>query len=788
MTKQNNLDDHPTVIKVRQQRDRGAARPAEPLDASWLRELCLDAGADDVGFVEIDRPEIADQRADLGAALPGVRTLISFVCRMNRENIRTPARSVANLEFHHSGDHTNEVGRQVVAKLEAMGVRALNPAMGFPMEMDKFPRKTWVVGHKPVAVAAGLGKMGIHRNVIHPKFGNFVLLGTVLIDAEVSDRSRPLEFNPCVECKLCVTACPTGAIAADGHFDFSACYTHNYREFMGGFGDWAEQVADSRDADDYRSRVSDSESASMWQSLSFGANYKAANCMSVCPAGEDVLGPWLDDRKAHLTDVVRPLLDKEETIYVVPGSDAEQYVANRFPHKRTKRVGQSLRANSIDGLVEGMPLLFQREQAKGLSATYHFTFTGAESRQITVTIRDRELDIAEGHHGAPDLRITADSRTWLRFLTKQSVLPWALLSGRIKMHGPPRLLRAFGRCFPSQSVRKQRAVESSPRNGRAITSAHRAKVERDLVLERKETVAEGVVLLTLRDPEDRPLPEWQPGAHIDLMLRADLVRQYSLCGDPADRSRLQVAVLREPESRGGSSYVHDVLSEGESVRIRGPRNNFPLVKAKRYLFIVGGIGITPILPMVAAVDARGADWRLVYGGRTRASMAFRETLQRAYGERVSLRPQDEFGLLDLPSLLGRPQRRTAVYTCGPEPLLAAVESGCEKWPSGALHVERFAAKKDATDGPRTTFEVELAQSGRTLLVPEDMSVLEAVEDAGVSMMSSCGEGICGTCETTVLSGQIDHRDSVLNDRQRAAGDTMMICVSRAGGDRLVLDL
>lgn len=314
------------------------------------------------------------------------------------------------------------------------------------------------------------------------------------------------------------------------------------------------------------------------------------------------------------------------------------------------------------------------------------------------------------------------------------------------------------------------------------------EVELDLVLERKETMAEGVVLLTLRDLEGRPLPKWQPGAHIDLILRADLVRQYSLCGDPGDRSRLQVAVLREPESRGGSSYVHDVLTEGESVRIRGPRNHFPLVKAKNYLFIAGGIGITPILPMVAAVNASRADWRLVYGGRTRASMAFGETLQRAYGDRVSLRPQDEYGLLDLPSLLGKPQRKTAVYSCGPEPLLAAVESGCEKWPSGALHLERFAPKKDVTAGPLTTFEVELAQSGKTLKISEDMSILEAVENAGVPVMTSCEEGICGTCETTVLSGEIDHRDSVLNDADRAAGNTMMICVSRAKGNRLVLDL
>ena len=315
-----------------------------------------------------------------------------------------------------------------------------------------------------------------------------------------------------------------------------------------------------------------------------------------------------------------------------------------------------------------------------------------------------------------------------------------------------------------------------------------AEAELDLVLERKEMIAEGVVLLTLRAPDGRPLPEWQPGAHIDLVLPSGLVRQYSLCGDPADRSRLQLAVLREPESRGGSSHVHDVLTEGESVRIRGPRNHFPLVKAKNYLFIAGGIGITPILPMVAAVDATRADWRLVYGGRTRASMAFGETLRRAYGDRVSLRPQDEYGLLDLPSLLGKPQRKTAVYSCGPEPLLAAVEAGCEKWPSGSLHLERFAPKKDVTTGPLTTFEVELAQSGRTLTISADMSVLEAVEGAGVPVMTSCEEGICGTCETKVLSGRIDHRDSVLSDEERAAGDTMMICVSRAKGNRLVLDL
>jgi ferredoxin len=244
--------EHPTVQRFRATNRPEAAEPPKPLDASWLLQLCLDCGADDAGLVEISRPALDDQRADILRAFPPTRTLLGFVCRMNREPIRSPARSVANLEFHHTGDHVNEVARKVVAALERQGVRALNPAMGFPMEMDHFSGgKIWVVSHKPVAVAAGLGHMGIHRNVIHPRFGNFILLGTVLIGAEASAYDRPISYNPCLECKLCVAACPVGAIAPDGRFNFSACYTHNYREFMGGFTDWVEQVADSKDALDY---------------------------------------------------------------------------------------------------------------------------------------------------------------------------------------------------------------------------------------------------------------------------------------------------------------------------------------------------------------------------------------------------------------------------------------------------------------------------------------------------------------------------------------------------------
>src|SRR5262249_40936504 len=278
-----NLADHPTVKDFYAKAATEVASPPGKLDADWLRQLCRDFGADDVGLVEIGRSALDDQRDDVLRFFPATQTLSSFVGRMNREPVRSTARSVANLEFHHAGDKVNEVARQVVAALERIGVRAVNPSMGFPMEMDRFPEKIWVVSHKPVVVAAGLGHVGIHRNVIHPKFGNFILLGTVLVDTEATGYDQPLAYNPCVECKLCVAACPTGAIGSDGHFNFSACYTHNYREFLGGFTDWVEQIADSRNARAYREKVADSESASMWQSLSFGANYKAAYCLGVCP-------------------------------------------------------------------------------------------------------------------------------------------------------------------------------------------------------------------------------------------------------------------------------------------------------------------------------------------------------------------------------------------------------------------------------------------------------------------------------------------------------------------------
>jgi cytochrome P450/ferredoxin-NADP reductase len=400
--------------------------------------------------------------------------------------------------------------------------------------------------------------------------------------------------------------------------------------------------------------------------------------------------------------------------------------------------------------------------------------------------RGRHLGFGEGVHGclgAPLARLEAR-------IALEEALP---VLGDYQLAGPP----GFYPSSPNMYVWKHLPVTFGGTGRRPHLEAvhHRtttvtlatSEFEAEARVAAKREVADGVVSLALRAVDDHPLPPWEAGAHVDLVLGEAPTRQYSLCGDPGDRHEYRLGILRDPEGRGSSLHVHDRLAVGDTVRVRGPRNNFPLVDSPRYLFVAGGIGITPILAMIRTAEAAGAQWRLVYGGRHRASMAFVDELAR-YGDRVSIHPQDETGLLDLESLLGTPEPDTLVYCCGPEPLLAAVEQRCHAWPRGSLHVERFAPRPQAEPVRSEAFEVVLRQSELTLSVPPDRSILSVVEEAGVGVLSSCAEGTCGTCETAVLDGLPEHRDSVLSDEERQANDCMMICVSRACSERLVLDL
>jgi ferredoxin-NADP reductase len=303
----------------------------------------------------------------------------------------------------------------------------------------------------------------------------------------------------------------------------------------------------------------------------------------------------------------------------------------------------------------------------------------------------------------------------------------------------------------------------------------------------KEILADGVLTLELAAPSGGRLRDWTPGSHIDLTLPSGLTRQYSLCGDRWDPTTYRVGVLREPDGRGGSAFVHDVLAVGDLVGVGGPRNNFPLVPSAQYLFVAGGIGITPILPMVRQADLLGADWRLLYGGRRRGSMAFLDELP-GYGDRVLVRPEDEHGLLDLAGFLGEPRGGVRVYACGPAPLIAATERACAGWPPHTLRTERFVADELEAPAHSAAFEVELARTGATVTVTPEMTVLDALSRVGVEVLSSCRRGVCGTCETEVLAGRPDHRDALLDDDERDANDCMYVCVSRSRDERLVLDL
>jgi len=441
------LDDHPTVLKVRAAKTPPA--PSEPLSAAWLKDLCLDAGADDVGFVAIDRPDIAGQVADILKILPETKTLISIVSRMNRDAVRTATRSIANHEFHETYQSVNEAARHIVKALEAKGIPALNAVAAFPMEVQDFPGKSWPISHKPIAEAAGMGKMGFHRNVIHPKFGNFILLDTILIGRAVTEESKPLDYSPCVECKLCVAACPVEAIGPDGSFNFSACYSHNYREFLGGFLDWTEQVADAKDKHDYRERVSEGEVVSMWQSLSFKPSYKAAYCVSVCPAGEDVISPYLEDRIGFSERYVKPLQQTEETIYVLPNSDAETLIPSRFPAKTTQQVRWNISANDIFSYLFNITLTFQRRKAGDLNATYHLRLTGDMPLDATITIVRRRIEIEFGLTGEADLTIETTPDIWMAAFEDGFSLENSMAAGEMKLDGPADLFHRLANCFPT---------------------------------------------------------------------------------------------------------------------------------------------------------------------------------------------------------------------------------------------------------------------------------------------------------------------------------------------------
>lgn len=305
-----------------------------------------------------------------------------------------------------------------------------------------------------------------------------------------------------------------------------------------------------------------------------------------------------------------------------------------------------------------------------------------------------------------------------------------------------------------------------------------------LVISQTTWEADNVLSLRLDSTDGAPLPSWEPGAHIELVLPSGRRRQYSLCGDPNDTRSYRIAVLQVPAGRGGSVEVHASARVGQLMTVQGPRNHFPLVASPAYLFIAGGIGITAVLAMAARVAAAGGEWNLVYTGRGRASMAFLDEVRALDPDRVDVVPTDERGRPDLDAIIGAATPGTAVYCCGPDRLLHAVRERIAARPDLSLHSERFTG--GAASGG-AALRVELRRTGRVIDVPADRTVLQAVREVLPTVAYGCEQGVCGGCRTTVLDGEPDHRDELLSSADRAGG-AMLICVSRARSERLTLDL
>ena len=383
--------DHPTIKWFNENSEADASKKSpSPVDLEKLKRLAKEAGADDCGSADINSPELEKEKSDILALHPKTEALISIVISLNCENVRCVSRAVSDLEFIRGMEQANTIAQKLSLLLRNYGINSLLPSPAFPMDVSKWPGKMWSVSHKTVAIASGMGHMGHNRLLIHPDFGNFIVLGTLLIDRDVTSFDKPLEYNPCIKCGLCVSACPVGAIAPDGSFSFINCMTHNYRDRLGGFSDWVENIVKSRNVKDYRFRVKDTETVSMWQSLSYGICNKSSYCMAACPAGKKNIGQYLSDKKEYRKSIIKPLQENNETIFVIPRSDALEYVAKKYPHKKIKK-----------GLV-----------------------------------------------GKPDISVIADTKTWLDFLAKEKNLILALLQRKIKIKGSPTLIKNFAKCFP----------------------------------------------------------------------------------------------------------------------------------------------------------------------------------------------------------------------------------------------------------------------------------------------------------------------------------------------------
>jgi ferredoxin-NADP reductase len=557
----------------------------------------------------------------------------------------------------------------------------------------------------------------------------------------------------------------------------------------------------------------------MWQSLTYGANYKSAYCLAVCPAGEDVIGPYLQDKQRHFAEIVRPLQERAEPVYVVEGSDAEAVARKKFKNKTVKPVSNGLRPRSIAGLLNFMPHVFQPNQSRGLDATFHFTFSGAEKREATITIKNRTLEVQEGLIGKPDVHVTADAKTWLGYLAKEKGLLPALVTRKIRISGNPKLLLKFGKCFPSASARHPKVeIVPLPSKMRREPSRYqkndpatgKIRWQGKLRLAEVEPVTHDVKTFRFKPVNGAEIPfDYLPGQFLTLHIRPQGIptrRSYTIASTPTWRDRIEITVKRE--ERGlVSRWLHDELRIGEEVEIEAPNGTFFFTgkEAESVALIGGGVGITPMMSATRYLTDSGWSGKiyLILGFKAPRDYIFREELTRLAARNGNLsvtvvmsRPEGEpwsgpIGHIDA-SLLSSavPDIEThRVHICGPPSMMHAVETVLIGLgvPDAHIKMEAFGtAKRDPTARGAASLEVAgkvfFQASDVTAPVYVGTTILDAADEAGVFIDNACRSGTCGSCRAKLVSGSVTMAvEDALTKEDKAEG-YILTCQAKIRSD------
>ncbi len=427
--------------------------------------------SDDVGVISIDDPAIAHERNEILYVYPHTRSLVCLIGEENKPSMQSRYLPSANGELYRCEERLWEMDRRTIGYIRSLGGEGLTTTIGWPMEVgQRWADKIWPLSHKLVAQAAGLGVMGLSRNFLHRKFGAYCLIDTVLTNLEFTSHDRPIDWNPCLECNLCVASCPTDAIKADGNFDFFGCYNHTYRDSIPGFLDLVRDLAQSKPKR-FRKRWTDGEIAALWQAMAFKVEYRCFNCVATCPA--EIHAAFHSDkrtRREYVDEVLKPLtrargVEDEQFVIDTPGARAKHGIAPgqwrtpidaREPNRREQNLNvrlvslRRLRTQSVEAMMRWMPQYFRGDEAAGLDFTAQFVFSGNGGGQWSMRIANQRCEVRPGTIENPDLTISMPAILFLRIHQGEASPVWGLFTRRIRLGGHRKLFRIFPRLFPTE--------------------------------------------------------------------------------------------------------------------------------------------------------------------------------------------------------------------------------------------------------------------------------------------------------------------------------------------------